>query len=450
MDAISSAQPKRRWPSVLALAAAAFVDSSENQALSILWPRMYPALGLRAGQLGPVLGISDLIRTLTLPFWGWAADRFSRKALLVGITGFWGGWTLVIAFVHSFSQLLSVRILSSLGLGVLWPTAFSLLSDLFESRRRGTAAGIMTAVSYIGTVTAFLILPMLAGLSPDSWRLGFIAMGVASILTGFLLLILHEPPRGAAEPELSDVISAEAAARYAFRVRDLPAIARVRSWWVLLLQNSVDNIAMAILFGWAFVWLDSLGLGDQAFIAVVLLTLGTLTGHLFFGWLGDRLERRHPTYGRATMALTGLVLTAPALAAFILLGQSGFGPLMLFGALAGLGISSVDTGARWPMAQGVLRPELRATGRAALDMVIGSVGSLMMTLSGSLVDAWGVTTMLLLLVPIPKLIAALLWLPMFRTYPADRAALHQVLAGRRQEMSGPGEKEPGASAQGRS
>jgi MFS family permease len=429
-------QPWRRWLSVLALAAAAFVDSSENEALSILWPKMYPALGLRAGQLGPVLGISDLIRTLTLPLWGWAADRFSRKALLVGITGLWGGWTLAIAFVHTFSQLLAVRILSSLGLGVLWPTAFSLLSDLFESRRRGLAAGVMTAVSYSGTIAGFIVLPMLAGLSPDSWRLGFIAMGAASILTGFFLLTLYEPPRGAAEPELSDVISDEAAARYAFRVRDLPAIARVRSWWVLLFQNSVDNIAMAVLFGWSFVWLDSLGLGDQAFIVVVLLTLGTLTGHLFFGWLGDRLERRHPTYGRVTMALMGLTLTAPSLAAFIAFGNRGLGALMLFGALAGLGISSVDTGARWPIAQGVLRPELRATGRAALDMAIGAAGALMMTFSGTLVDRYGVTTMLLLLVPVPKLIAALLWLPMFRTYPGDRAALHQVLAGRRQELVG--------------
>lgn len=434
--ATSPNPPQRRWLSVVALAAAAFVDSSENEALSILWPKMHPALGLRAGQLGPVLGISDLIRTLTLPLWGWAADRFSRKALLVGVTGLWGGWTLAIAFVQTFSQLLAVRILSSLGLGVLWPTAFSLLSDLFESRRRGIAAGVMTAVSYCGTVAGFVVLPILASAQPDGWRLGFIAMGAASILTGAFLLVLHEPPRGAAEPELHDVISAEGAARYAFHVRDLPILARVRSWRVLLLQNSVDNIAMAVLFGWAFVWLDSLGLGEQAFLVVVLLTTGTLTGHLFFGWLGDQLERRHPLHGRVTMALIGLALTAPALAAFIAFGSRGLGALMFFGALAGLGISSVDTGARWPIAQGVLRPELRATGRAALDMAIGAAGAIVMTFSGALVDRYGVTTMLLLLVPTPKLIAALLWLPMFRAYPADRAALHLTLADRRRELTG--------------
>ncbi|MCS7177823.1 MAG: MFS transporter [Anaerolineae bacterium] len=434
METTQPTPPKRRWLSVVALAAAAFVDSSENQSLAVLWSRMYPALSLRAGQLGPVLGISDLVRTLTLPFWGWVADHFSRKALLVGITGLWGGWTLAIAFVHTFGQLLIVRVLSSLGLGVLWPTAFSLLSDLFDTRRRGIAAGVMAAISYCGSMAAFIVLPILATIEPYTWRLGFLVMGAASVLTGLFLLVIYDPPRGAAEPELRDVITEEKAARYAFRLRDLPAIARVRTWWVLLFQNSVDNVAMAVLYGWAFVWLDSLGLGPQASIVVVLLTLGMLSGQLFFGWLGDRLERRYPVYGRATMALIGLFLTAPSLLGLLASGRRGLGALMLFGLLSGLGISSVDTGARWPMAQGVLRPELRSTARAALDMVIGAVGALMMTFSGSLVDAYGVTTMLLLLVPIPKMVAAFLWLPVFRTYPVDRAALHQVLMVRRQEM----------------
>ncbi len=431
----STTKPKRRWFSVLALSAAAFVDSSENYALSVLWPRMHPALGLSVGQLGPVLGISNLVRTITLPLWGWAADRFSRKALLVGITGFWGAWTLAIALVHNLTQLMLVRILSSLGLGVLWPAAFSLLSDLFESKKRGTAAGIMTAVSYFGSMASFIVLPMLAATSPDGWRLGFVVMGAASILTGLLLLVIYEPPRGAAEPELGDVISTEAAARYSFHIRDLSALARVRSWWVLLFQNSIDNIAMAILYGWVFVWLDDLGLGDQTIIAIGLLTLGTLTGMVLFGWLGDRLESRFPNHGRAALALTGLALTAPSLAGFIALGDRGMGTLMLFGMLVGLGIGSVDTGARWPIAQGVLRPELRATGRATLDMAIGVVGALATTYSGRLVDAYGVTTMMLLLIPIPKLVAAVLWLPIFRTYPRDRVALHEVLAERREELT---------------
>ncbi len=426
----------RRWYTVFALSLAAFVDSGENETLAILWPKMYPALRLDVSQLGPVLGIADLIRTFTLPLWGWAADRFSRKSLLVWITGFWGLWTLAIALVQDLTQLLLVRVIASLGLGVLWPAAFSLMSDLFGSKERGKAAGVMTAVSFTGTLASFFVLPMLAGLDAQAWRYGFILMGSISALTGFIFLFINDPPRGAAEPEISDLLGADSAARYAFRLKDMPEIFRIRTWWVLLFQQSIDNIALAVLYGWSFTWLDTLGLGESAFMVVGLLTLGTLLGHLLFGWLGDRLEQRYPERGRAVMAQVGLVVALPSLTLFLLMSSQGLLPLMGFGLLAGLSLSSVDTGARWPMAQAVLRPELRATGRAALDMMTGIVGSLAMTLSGQLVASLGgaITTMLLLLIPIPKLLAALLWVPVFRTYPADRKGLHSLLLGRRAEM----------------
>ena len=69
---------------------------------------------------------------------------------------------MAIAIVQTLPQLMAVREISSLGLGVLWPTAFSLLGDLFERKERGRAAGIMTAVSFSGTIVSFGVLPLLA------------------------------------------------------------------------------------------------------------------------------------------------------------------------------------------------------------------------------------------------------------------------------------------------
>jgi len=80
----------------------------------MLWPKIYPALGVKVGSLGPILGISGFVSTITLPLWGWAADRFSRKSLLIWITGFWGAWTAVIAFAQPLTQLLFMRVLVSL------------------------------------------------------------------------------------------------------------------------------------------------------------------------------------------------------------------------------------------------------------------------------------------------------------------------------------------------
>ncbi len=422
----------RRWASVVALSGAAFVDSCEDQTLGILWPNMRLTLGLSVGQLGPVLGIAGLVRTLTLPFWGYAADHLSRKALLVVITGIWGLWTLAMGFVDSFAQLVALRILSSLGLAVLWPTSFSLLSDLFPSKERGRAAGVMTAVSFTGSLAAYGILPAVAVASPEAWRWGFVIMGVASSLTGLLLLIVNDPPRGSTEPELSDILAGAEPASQSFRVSQLSDIARVKSWWVLLIHTAVDGLSLAILYGWVFTWLESLGLGSSGFLIVGVMGLGTLIGHVFFGWLGDVLEQRWPRTGRPAMAFTGLLITAPALAGFIWFGNAGAtAAFFAFGVLTGLGLSSVDTGARWPIAQAVLLPEWRATGRAAIDMVVGVVSAAVMALSGLLADRLGLFTMLLILVPLPKLLGALTWAPMFRTYGRDRAALSAALEARR-------------------
>ena len=60
-------KPRRRWYTVFSLSAAAFVDSGENETLAILWPKMYPALSMKVSDLGPVLGISGLVSTFTLP-----------------------------------------------------------------------------------------------------------------------------------------------------------------------------------------------------------------------------------------------------------------------------------------------------------------------------------------------------------------------------------------------
>ena len=198
-----------------------------------------------------------------------------------------------------------------------------------------------------------------------------------------------------------------------------------------------------MLYGWSFTWLATLGLGESAFMVVALLTLGALIGHAFFGWLGDVLEQRYPDHGRTAMAQIGLLVSIPALTGFILMGSQGIAGLMVFGLLAGLSLSSVDTGARWPIAQAVLRPEIRATGRAALDMAVGVVSALAVAFSGLLVNQFdgNVTLMLLLLVPIPKLISSILWIPMFSTYPPDRDALHDVLVQRREEILSAGDQD---------
>ena len=169
-----------------------------RRALSVLWPYMHRGLGVSVGQFGIHLGSSA--SWWTTPYATFCGAMlliaFSRKSLLIWITGIWGLWTCAIGLVDTLPQLLIVRVLSSVGLGVFTPAAFSLTGDLFDSRERGRAIGLMRAVGIIGTVAAFGVLPVLAARGPEAWRTGFVVMGGASVITGLLMVFLPEPPRG--------------------------------------------------------------------------------------------------------------------------------------------------------------------------------------------------------------------------------------------------------------
>ncbi len=298
--AISPPKPKskRRWLSVGALSAAFMVDLSENVSISVLWPQMYRSLGVSIGQLGPVSGISELVGTLTMPLWGYAADRFSRKWLLVFFTGIWGLWTAAIGFINTMPQLMVVRALAGLGLGVFLPTAFSLVGDLFDNKTRGRATGLMQAFGMIGIMFAFGALPVLAEGDPEAWRWGFILLGGASFVSALLMLFIQDPPRGAAEPELRDVMTKEAANQYAFKWHDLQMLVKIRSWWWLTIKDILDAMSLLVFYRWAFPWLDELGLGQTAIPVIIYIFAGLVVGQVVTGWLGDSLERRFPGKGR--------------------------------------------------------------------------------------------------------------------------------------------------------
>ena len=81
MSSNTSSKKHAHKLSIASLSAAFLVDSSEEQALPLLWPHMFSALGATVGQLGTILGASKLMTTILYPLWGYAADRYSRKML---------------------------------------------------------------------------------------------------------------------------------------------------------------------------------------------------------------------------------------------------------------------------------------------------------------------------------------------------------------------------------
>jgi MFS family permease len=427
---------KGRWRTVLALSAGYFVDNLENFTLETLWPYMYKSMGWTIGMLGPITGIVRAERVLTTPLWGFLADRYPRKVLLVIMTGIWGLWTAAIGFVTSFSQLLWIRIISSIGLTAFWPIAFSLLGDLFPSKQRGRASSVMSVIGYTGNLLSYIVLPILAARGGEGWRVGFIAMGIASAVSGLIMLFVADPPRGSAEIEISDLVAKKKTDTLKFKWSLIPQLVKIKSWLLLMFHYFSFAMGGSILFAFLFTWLNTLNYSQQVILgATPILFVGSLVAYAGSGFLSDKMESKWPNSGRFVLGLISLLLIVIGQIGFILLGGTSISALYLFGFLTGIGIGSIETGVRVPLSQNVLPPELRATGRGLLDMVVAGSGALSLIVFGLVLDKAGVSfTMLLLVIPVAIFISTLFWLPILRSYPRDRSSLHDRLEGQRKEI----------------
>ncbi len=427
---------KGRWRTVIALSTGYFVDNLENFTLETLWPYMYASMGWTIGMLGPITGIVRAERVLTTPIWGFLADRYPRKLLLVLMTGVWGLWTAAIGFVTTFSQLLGIRIISSIGLTAFWPIAFSLLGDLFPSKQRGRASSVMAVIGYTGNLISYIVLPILATTNEDGWRIGFIAMGIASLVSGLLMLFVKDPPRGSSEIELSDLASEKKTVNLKFKWDLLPQLLKIKSWGLLFYHYLLFAIGGSILFAFLFTWLNTLNYSQQTILGVTpILFIGSLVSYAGSGFLSDKMEEKWPKSGRFYLGLISLVLIIIGQIGFILLGRTSILSLYIFGFFTGIGIGSIESGVRVPLSQNILPPELRATGRALLDMAVAASGAISLIVFGLVLDRSGVDfTMLLLIIPIAIFLSTLFWLPIFRSYSKDCDSLHNRLIEQREEL----------------
>jgi MFS family permease len=434
--AANPAKPRRRWYTVFALSVAYLIDSMEGYTLQFLWPYMYPALGIPVANLAILQSVGRVVSAITGPIWGYVADRTSRKAILVVMTGIWGLWTAAKGFSNSFSQLLLFATLAGIGLTVLEPAALSLLSDLFDRKERGRAIGFMIAAGFAGSMVSVVILGAIAEGNPDAWRLGFKIIGALSFVSGALLLGINERPRGSAEPEISDVVTAQTAPRIEPRL--IPELLRIPTWLFNMISGNIDFMGFAILSAWAFTWIVELDMGPMVQVAMLAMMAGTVLGHLGFGWMSDFVDKRHPARGRVAIGQIGFVINLGAAIGFLVLGNRSVLILSIFGMLFGLSFALKGSGAQLPIEQNVLPPELRATGRAIGSWISAFITAGGVGLSGLLLTRLDndLQRMMLIMVPIPILVGALTWIPLFRTYPRDVAALAARLTEQRTDMEG--------------
>lgn len=369
----------------------------DRQIVSILAGPIKAEFALSDKQLGLLGGLAFglLYSTLGVPL-ALLADRTRRTWVITGSLAVWSGFTALCGSTVGFASLFACRVGVGIGEAGGVAPSHALIGEVYPPRRRARALAIYSLGIPIGSAAGVLLGGIIA--ARVSWRMAFVAVGLAGLLLAPVFArVIREPPRAASagSPVLPGAV--------------LALLARTPSFWLLALGAASTSI-----FGYGFAfWLPSL-LGRSLALDVPaagrlfagLLLFGGVPGMLAGGWLADRLGGRDKgAYARipaiallvaAPLFALGMLARTPGAAFWLLLipqalAYMWFGPILaavqhlvpapmratasasflLINNLLGLGIGALAIG--WlsdALAPGLGAQSLRAAMIAALAFYV--------------------------------------------------------------------------------
>ncbi|MFG2525254.1 MFS transporter [Streptomyces sp. NPDC048527] len=427
-------QVKGRWRQLSLLGGTMLVDSTEASLVSSLFPLIRQSLGVSLGALGTLTAASKIVGVFTGPFWVWAAQRWSRKSVLVVATGLWGLWGVAAGFSQNFTQLLVLYTVLAAGYAAANPIITELIGDLFGSSSRGRAIGfVYGAISLAGAVIGPLK-GQLAGVD-EGWRWGLWGIGGFNILLGIALLIwFRDPGRGASEQQLADLDRTTREAVSKLSWDKAFSLLKIRSLVILLVSRLLSGHLLVGTFGVVFL-VDVYDFSTQRASLVILpFGVGYFLGTLLGGFAVDRVSRRNPRSGPVAV----LQAAQFVFAVFAYFGtQFRYDSILVFGALFALigTAQGMNPSINRPMVMAITPPELRGAAFALYASIAEAIAWAGYSLgAGFLADTVGLRVVFLWVLVVLMLVNGLFLTLLYRPYAVDTARVQEELDTRRRDV----------------
>lgn len=310
------AAPGYRYLVVGLLAVVYTFNFMDRQIMSTLAEPIRKELGLSDTAIGALGGLTFALfyTTFGIPV-AWLSDRFKRVWIMAAACGIWSLFTAGCGLATNFAQLAFSRVMVGAGEAGGSPPSYSLISDYFPAKERGTGLAIYSLGVPLGSMLGVLYGGHVA--AAYGWRVAFFAVGLPGVALALLmLLVLREPKRGGLDevalgadahepaPPASVVIKAFFANRtllcvaiacglsafvgYAMLNWNVPLLMRVKGATLTQVSN---------YYGWV--------IGGAGVI-------GTFAA----GWLADKLGHRDRRW-YAWIPVIAFTLSLPALAGLI-------------------------------------------------------------------------------------------------------------------------------------
>jgi MFS family permease len=267
-------------------------------------------IGGDAAQLGLAFALLSVTALATRPGVGWLVDRWGRKPVLLTSALIFTLSPILYAWSSSLLPFMAVRVLHGVGIAANSTAYLTIVGDLAPPARRGEAVGLSGVTSNLATLFA----PALGAYIVSMW--GYTAHFALSAGVSAVSILLLVP---VVEPEQASAPRAHAPS--------LLSVVRMRAVWV----PSFAITGLAVAYGAVLSFLPPLASARDlaatggywtAFAAAMMIAQAAA------GWLSDRV-------GRRAVAIPGLLLVVPAMAALALARTDA--ALLAAGGIFGLG-----------------------------------------------------------------------------------------------------------------
>lgn len=376
-----------RWYVVAVLFIAYSFSAIDARVLTLLVIPIKQDLGLSDFEISLLQGFAFamLYSVAAIPI-GRLVDSTRRRGgiIVLGVL-FWSAMTVACGTARSFGQLFAARIGVGIGEATLSPTAYSLISDYFESRRRALAISCYAIGYPIGGGLALVIggallthftemggavLPMLGALSP--WQMVFVVVGLPGVFVALLLMTIREPERR--ELAASDQ-------------GEIPAISQtlayLREHWRVygVLISSISLIGMlsigvTLWYPTFLVRTYHMPIAQAGlYYGLLMLVCGTI-GTIGGGWVSGRLMRKGQADANMRIVLATTVLKAAPLIIGPLMPTATLALLCMgIGTLIGQGAQGVMIAAIQDVTPNRLRGQVMALTLLMVNLVGLGVGA---------------------------------------------------------------------------
>ncbi len=420
------------WYPLVALGLLVIVDELFGYAFTVLAPELGRALGITPTALSGIVSLKLLAVSLAALPMAAVVQRRPWRASVSIVTAFvWSAVILLAVVVAGPWGLVLVIVLDGASTGSVRALHTPLLLDSYPADARVRAMSAYAGAAALGSVAAPLAVAVFSGPASLTWRGVFLVTAIASFITAFAAIRLHDPGVGrfdearvravVAAARGEQVAAADAAdppLRFAEVVRRLLRITTIRRALAAQAMLGVFVVPFGIFLQF---FLDERWHLDAAGRGVLLAGLSavSLVALRLFGPRGEALFRRDPA---RLVRLAGLLLVSQVVCIVVAAVLPVFALVVAVLAVAFAGgavLAPALAVAMMAIVPPQFRPHLAALAGIYLAGIGGFLGALLL---GTVDRRFGATGALVALA-IPGVLGAAMLVSTSKTIDADLDAM---------------------------